>query len=79
MPKIYQKQLNLWIRGWHSITDNEISWGSNSLTLQISRAGPFFARKKRNRHCFRIQHCNRTTFVIWIYETDKLHSIELAL
>ena len=21
MPKIYQKQLNLWIRGWHSITN----------------------------------------------------------
>ena len=21
MPNIYQKQLNLWIRGWHSITD----------------------------------------------------------
>ena len=21
MPNIYQKQLNLWIRGWHSIAD----------------------------------------------------------
>jgi hypothetical protein len=48
MPNIYQKQLNLWIRGCHSITDMNWNW------LFRSRAGPFSPKKKRNCHCFRI-------------------------
>ena len=52
MPKIYLKQLNLWIRGWHSITNmNRIPW---ELTLQIVASRPIFAPQKSNCHCFRI-------------------------
>jgi hypothetical protein len=52
MPNIYQKQLNLWIRGWHSITDMN---SHGNWLFRLSRAGrPIFAQKKSNCHCFRI-------------------------
>ena len=44
MPKIYQKQLNLWIRGWHSITD--MNMGIDSSDCREPAAGPFLPKKK---------------------------------
>jgi len=54
MPKIYQKQLNLWIRGWHSITD--MNMGIDSSDCREPAAGPFLPKKVTvsNCHCFRI-------------------------
>jgi len=43
MPNIYQKQLNLWIRGWHSITDMN---SHGNWLFRLSRAGPFSPKKK---------------------------------
>ena len=45
MPKNYQKQLNLWIRGWHSTTDI----GHGKWLFRSSRAGPFFSQKRKKR------------------------------
>ena len=74
MPKIYQKQLNIWIRGWHSITDmNGIPW---ELTLQIVASRPIFAPPKSNCHCFRIMTAwclafpgiaYRVTYILFLY------------
>jgi hypothetical protein len=78
MPKICQKKLNLWISGWHSITNiNEIPW---EVTLQIVASRPIIRQKKKKLPLFSNPTLqNRTIFMIWIYKTDELHSIELAL
>ena len=59
MPKIYQKQLNLWIRGQHiTDIDDKIPW---QVTLQIA-SRPIIHQKKK-------------TAIVFEYNTAKSHDL----
>ena len=61
MPKIYQKQLNLWIRGQHiTYIDDEIPW---EVTLQIA-SRPIIRPKKK-----------KETAIVFEYNTAKSHDL----
>ena len=61
MPKIYQKQLNLWIRGQHiTDIDDEIPW---EVTLQISSRPNIRPKKEKE------------TAIVFEYNTAKSHDL----